>query len=293
MGPNGFPPFRHVSLLAERRDSTFRIKRGKSLQGYQPLAQKCERILVEWANSPGQASSTILRLRLPLFARTKHTDAMTMDGSSNPYDSTSETEAQVKGRSTTDTALPLNRLVTYLVLAIIGATADLWSKAAIFAWRGIPGTSGPWWIIDEHFGIETAVNIGAVFGLGAGKGTIFAVLSIAAAIGIFIWLFRFKAAESLWLTWALGMITGGIIGNLYDRLGMWWQPGYPEAWKSGVRDWILVRFEGVPLFDPWPNFNIADSLLVVGACMLMYQSFFPPEESTQTDNEPETTSSKA
>ena len=132
-----------------------------------------------------------------------------------------------------------------------------------------------------------------MFGLGAGKGTIFAVLSIAAAIGIVVWLFRFKAAESLWLTWALGLITGGIIGNLYDRLGMWWQPGYPEAWKSGVRDWILIRFEGVPFFDPWPNFNIADSLLVVGACMLMYQSFFPPEESADAENEPETASSKA
>jgi len=180
--------------------------------------------------------------------------------------------------------LPVSRVVTYVALALIGASADLWTKSAVFSWRGLPGEKDVWWIIGEHFGIETAVNIGAVFGIGAGKGTLFASLSIFAAAGILIWLFWYKAAQSRWLTWALGLITGGIIGNLYDRLGMWWQPGYPQQWHSGVRDWILVRFEGVPMFDPWPNFNIADSLLVVGACMLLYQSFFPGHEEEPSDS---------
>jgi signal peptidase II len=166
-------------------------------------------------------------------------------------------------------------VVLFAALAVLGATADLWTKSAVFSWRGLPGEQDVWWIIDHFFGIETAVNIGAVFGVGAGKGTLFAAFSIVAAVGIVIWLFWFKAAQSLWLTWALGLISGGIIGNLYDRLGMWWQAGYPEQWQSGVRDWILVRVEGVPLLDPWPNFNIADSLLVVGAGMLLYQTFFP------------------
>lgn len=192
-----------------------------------------------------------------------------MDGSDQSTSAPLPSEAAV--------SLPAGRLVLYVTLAVTGATADLWSKAAVFSWRGIPGEKDPWWIIDEIFGIETAVNIGAVFGVGAGKGTLFAGLSMFAAVGIVVWLFWFKAAHSLWLTWALGMISGGIIGNLYDRLGLWWQPGYPEQWQSGVRDWILFRLQGVPMFDPWPNFNIADSLLVVGACMLLYQSFFPDE----------------
>ena len=38
--------------------------------------------------------------------------------------------------------------------------------------------------------------------------------------------------------------------------------------RSAVRDWIHFRIEGVPFFDPWPNFNIADSLLVAGAISL-------------------------
>lgn len=179
---------------------------------------------------------------------------------------------------TTQSTLPLRgRFVLYAVLAILGGGIDLWTKQVIFAWRGLPGQKDIWWVIDGYFGIETAVNIGAVFGLGAGQGTVFAVLSVIAAIGIAVWLFWFRAAESLWLTTALGMITGGIIGNLYDRLGLWWQSHYPPEWQSGVRDWILWQASDTM---KWPNFNIADSLLVVGACMLMYQSIFMVDDAS-------------
>lgn len=207
------------------------------------------------------------------------------------------------GNPTGKSLVPRSRLILFLSLAILGAIADLWSKSFIFSWRGLPGEKDIWWIVDGYFGIETAVNIGAVFGLGAGKGTIFAAFSIIAAIGICVWLFWFKAAVSLWLTTALGLISGGIIGNLYDRLGLWWvdEPGYFMEWQSGVRDWILFKIPGVPFFDPWPNFNIADSLLVVGAGMLLYQSFFPgnlaetgeDKKSSGDKNEPESNSLKA
>ena len=163
------------------------------------------------------------------------------------------------------------RFVVYIILALAGAGVDLWTKAAVFSWRDIPGQKDIWWVVDGYFGIETAVNIGAVFGLGAGQGTLFATLSVVAFIGIIVWLFRYRAAESLWLTVTLGLVTGGIFGNLYDRLGLWWQPGYPVEWKSGVRDWILWQANAQ---WKWPNFNIADSLLVVGAFMLLYYSFF-------------------
>jgi len=170
-------------------------------------------------------------------------------------------------------------------LALIGGALDLWSKQAIFQWRGLPGTRDIYWVIEGYFGIETAVNPGAVFGMGAGKGMVFAAISVIAAIGIVTWLFLFRAAVSLWLTVALGFVTGGIIGNLYDRLGMWWQAGYPAEWKSGVRDWILWQASDEL---KWPNFNIADSLLVTGAIMLVIQSlFFPIPLAGDNDGEEE------
>lgn len=171
-------------------------------------------------------------------------------------------------------SVPASRCFLFTLLAAFGAVADLWTKEVMFEWRGLPGQKDIYWIIEGYFGIETAVNIGAVFGIGAGKGLLFAAISVFAFFAILAWLFWFRGAESAWLTTAMGFITGGIIGNLYDRLGMWWQPGYPEQWQSGVRDWILWQASDQ---WKWPNFNIADSLLVTGAIMLVVQSiFFPP-----------------
>lgn len=131
---------------------------------------------------------------------------------------------------------------------------------------------GFWWI-EGVFGVQTSTNPGALFGMGAGLSYVFATFSIVALTGILVWLFLFRAAADRWLTIALGLVSGGIIGNLYDRVGLGWKPEYPEWVRDNVRDWIYFRLEGVPFFDPWPNFNIADSLLVVGAAMLFVHSF--------------------
>lgn len=150
---------------------------------------------------------------------------------------------------------------------VAGTSADLLSKQWVFQWRGIPQQMPPWWLIEPYVGIETSVNQGALFGMGQGQGWLFAILSMIALVGICIWLFVFKAAESRWLIVAMGLVTGGIIGNLYDRLAI---PAMPSEYRGGVRDWILFKYQDYV----WPNFNIADSLLVVGAIMLAIHSLF-------------------
>lgn len=166
-------------------------------------------------------------------------------------------------------SLPLNRYVAFISIAALGCAADLLSKHWIFAWRGFPRENNEWWLWEPYVGIETSLNTGALFGLGSGWGAFFAVLSIAAGVAIPVWLFCFRAATSLWLTAALSCVMGGLLGNLYDRLGFWIEPGTPHGWKSAVRDWILFRYGQFT----WPNFNIADSLLVCGAGMLLWQAF--------------------
>ena len=56
---------------------------------------------------------------------------------------------------------------------------------------------------------------------------------------------------------ALGLILGGTLGNLYDRLVF-----------NGVRDFLHWDY----LFD-WPVFNVADCCLVCGASLLLLQAF--------------------
>jgi signal peptidase II len=171
---------------------------------------------------------------------------------------------------TTDSSLavvvPQNRHVAFWGIAVLGCALDLLTKHYVFQWRGMPSESLVWWVWEPYIGVETALNRGALFGIGAGFGTGFAVLSVLAAIGIVVWLFWFRAASDLLLTIALGCVMGGIGGNLYDRLGFWQEPGVAGAFRNEVRDWILFRYQNYT----WPNFNIADSLLVCGACLLLW-----------------------
>jgi signal peptidase II len=176
--------------------------------------------------------------------------------------------------------IPPNRYVLFLTIAILGCAADLLTKHYVFAWRGMPRENHEWWIWEGYVGIETALNSGALFGMGSGLGFWFALLSVVAAAGIVFWLFWCGAARDLLLTIALSCVLGGILGNLYDRLGLWQDPA--GNWHTEVRDWILLRYGS----HTWPNFNLADSLLVSGAILLLWHGLKHdagrPKETTPT-----------
>lgn len=179
-------------------------------------------------------------------------------------------------RSSAAESVPSSRYITFALIAILGTAADLCSKYWVFEWRGMPGSGNEWWLWEGWIGIQTATNSGALFGRGRGYGHWFAAFSVVAATGIVVWLFYYRAARDWLLTIALGCVMGGIAGNLYDRLGLWQEPGASGVWHNEVRDWILLRYHG----HGWPNFNIADSLLVCGAGLLLWHGFFakPPAE---------------
>jgi signal peptidase II len=107
------------------------------------------------------------------------------------------------------------------------------------------------------------VNHGALFGMGGSKkGTangFFAIISAVAAVAILAWGLRRNTAREKWLMVALGLILGGTVGNLYDRLVF-----------NGVRDFLHFYYV------EWPVFNFADCCLVVGAGLLLVQAVFGP-----------------
>ena len=146
------------------------------------------------------------------------------------------------------------------LIGTFGCLLDLWTKDWIFAKLG-PPPSQIWWFIEGFFGLQTAVNYGALFGMGQGQTSLLSIISIVALVGILGWLWFGNATTSWLLTLALGLMLAGVVGNLYDRLGFWGE--------AGVRDWILFR---IGRFT-WPNFNVADICLVVGAGVLILHSF--------------------
>ncbi len=118
-------------------------------------------------------------------------------------------------------AVPLSRWLIFFSIAVGGCAADLATKRWMFDWLGMPGHGrGIWWVWPDVFGFQTSLNEGALFGLGQGMVPVFAALSVAAAVAIFCWLFLAGAGSDRFLTLALGCVTAGILGNLYDRLGL-------------------------------------------------------------------------
>jgi signal peptidase II len=162
--------------------------------------------------------------------------------------------------------VPTSRYVMFALLAGVGFAADIGTKAWVFS---VPGLRAGeiYWLWTDHVGIQLSRNLGALFGIGQGKVWLFAGLSSVALVAIPTWLFWFRAAKDAWLTFALGCVMAGVLGNLFDRLGL-----SGEDWGGsvhGVRDWILWQVNNL---WRWPNFNIADSLLVVGASLMVLHS---------------------
>jgi signal peptidase II len=92
-------------------------------------------------------------------------------------------------------------------------------------------------------------NSGAAFGLFQSSGPVFAVVAVAVTIAI-LSNYRRIASSSATVRVALGMIVGGATGNLIDRIRL----GY-------VVDFIDLRW--------WYVFNVADSAIVIGVCLLL------------------------
>lgn len=104
-------------------------------------------------------------------------------------------------------------------------------------------------------------NSGAVFGMMKGAGAYFTFFSIVAA-GILIAVLFFSRKASTAVKVALGLVLGGAIGNLIDRL----------RYKAVV-DFIDI---GINESVRWPCFNVADLAITVGVALLVLKSLRSP-----------------
>jgi signal peptidase II len=101
-------------------------------------------------------------------------------------------------------------------------------------------------------------NTGSAFGLFANQTFLLIIITIVSLAGIILFL-RYLGSVSALTGASLGLIFGGAVGNLIDRLRF----GY-------VIDFIDVRLWGDL---HWPAFNVADAALVVGICTLVYSLY--------------------
>ena len=109
-------------------------------------------------------------------------------------------------------------------------------------------------LIGDFLKLELVFNTGAAFSLATSKTIFLSVFAMAAAAGIFFFASRIDSTR--WAL-ALGLVLGGIFGNLTDRIFR-----SPGGLQGPVVDWISFSF--------WPTFNIADSGVVVGVMTIVW-----------------------
>lgn len=126
-------------------------------------------------------------------------------------------------------------------------------------------------IIPGFFRLTHLENRGAAFGLFAdspspwkiGTLVLFSVVALV-VVSTLLWKNSHKVSTT---GVGLALILGGAIGNLWDRLT-----------AGHVTDFLLFyvgRYQ-------WPAFNVADSAIVVGACLLVYEIVFVKEEKDRS-----------
>ncbi|MFI5349957.1 MAG: signal peptidase II [Elusimicrobiota bacterium] len=100
------------------------------------------------------------------------------------------------------------------------------------------------------FELSYVENTGAAFGLGHGANGFFIAVSAVLSVALARLLLRWPK-DDLWLQAGGTLVLAGAIGNLYDRL----------AYRYVV-DFLYIHH--------WPVFNVADSCITVGACLLAW-----------------------
>ena len=144
-------------------------------------------------------------------------------------------------------------------LALFGAVAafvllcDLVSKILVVA--NLDYTN-PVRTLGGAIYLVRTTNSGAAFSLGTGATAILTVVAVAV---VFVILRTASRMRSTGWAVALGLVLGGALGNLVDRLFR-----APGVGRGSVVDWIsLFSDDG----HVWPIFNLADSAIVLGAVL--------------------------
>lgn len=157
----------------------------------------------------------------------------------------------------------------FFLLAVLFALLDRLTKLlAIHYLRDMHNSIT---IVPEWLKLTYAENRGIAFGMEflPPAGLLAVTLAISAGVAFYVW--KSERRQPLFIT-SFALILGGGVGNLIDRVLL-----------GHVVDFIHVDlWQGVIFGTPlslWPIFNVADSCITIGACLLLFlhDRIFEPE----------------
>ncbi|MEU3245282.1 MULTISPECIES: signal peptidase II [unclassified Streptomyces] len=184
------------------------------------------------------------------------------DANTTPGDRSGSGESSAAGGPGTDdgAAAPAQppkgrrRIAVLFTVAVLAYALDLVSKLLVVAKLE---HHAPIEIVGDWLQFEAIRNAGAAFGFGEAFTIIFTV--IAAAVIVVIARLARKLYSLPWAI-ALGLLLGGALGNLTDRIFR-----SPGVFEGAVVDFIAPKHFAV--------FNLADSAIVCGGILIVLLSF--------------------
>ncbi len=164
--------------------------------------------------------------------------------------------------------LKKKKYLMLVVICVVIIIADQWTKNVVhknFQW----GESRP--IVQNFFSLTYVRNTGAAFGFlnrapVAFREPFFIIVPLVAMAVILIIFIRLRDEQRL-MAASLSLVLAGAVGNLIDRLRFGFVIDFLDFhWKE---------------FYHWPAFNVADSCIVLGVCILFILSWGKPPEAIQ------------
>ncbi|CCH47630.1 signal peptidase II [Pseudodesulfovibrio piezophilus] len=156
------------------------------------------------------------------------------------------------------------KLASFWAIAVIilDQATKLWISSAMEVWTGKT-------IIPEFFNLVHVLNRGAAWGFLdsdtiSWQRPLFIVVTFI-ALGFIGFMLKTTEPSDKWMVSGLGLITGGAVGNLIDRIHL------------GVVVDFLDFYLGT---HHWPAFNIADCALTLGAGCILLSMFYNKRKGT-------------
>jgi len=159
-------------------------------------------------------------------------------------------------------------LVTVVVIAL-----DLWTKSLVVSHLSPPESGNTVSLLGQYLVLEYIQNSGAAFSM-LQNTTVLIVLIIVAMIVVGYIYIRILNTGPLYYKVVFGLIIGGALGNIIDRIH---NGGY-------VVDFIAFRIPQINFY--FAIFNIADACITVGVILLFVLIFFVrrPQNEKRTEN---------
>jgi len=165
----------------------------------------------------------------------------------------------------------MSRTALPWLIAILVVAADRATKLAVI--RNL--SPGSWVDVVPGFALTHVHNPGIAFSLFSGGGPLSRLLLhmvIVTAVVLIVWMVVRHGHHHLLAGISFGLILGGAVGNLVDRVLWGYVVDFLHVWaRVGDRVWS------------WPDFNVADSAITVGAVLLIVSEIVTGRKDRRDD----------